>query len=76
MGDYILLLTNGKFVSYDQISGNEVNVVPTTYNDANTFPTLDEARQAAKGIKDGKDGKFNVYGDYKVQAILKNYSLE
>lgn len=76
MDDYILLLNNGDFVSFEQTSETEVEVIPTTYYDATTLPTLDEARALAKGINERKDGKFSIYSDYNVVRILKNYSVE
>lgn len=76
MGDYILLLSNGDFVSIEQTTECEVEIIPTTYYDAMSLPTLDEAMALAKGINERKDGKFTVYSDYNVVRILKNYSIE
>lgn len=73
---YVLLLTNGDFVSYDQVGNDEVDVIPCIFKDTVTFPTLDEARLASKGINTGIDGEFKIYSKYKVESILKAYSLE
>lgn len=76
MGDYVLMLESGLFVIYEQISSNEVEVYPVSYSTAHRFISLDEARQAAKGVNENYDNGFKVYSVEKVISILKDYSIE
>lgn len=73
---YILLLSNGDFVSYEQTGDYEIDVISATYYDAHMFPTLDEAKVAAKRINERIDGEFSIFSAFDVVRILKNYSVE
>lgn len=76
MGEYVLLLTNGEFASFNQTGDRDVDVVPVSIHSAEVFQSLDEARSSAKEIQDGAEGEFKIDSDYKVQSILKVYSAE
>lgn len=76
MGGYVLLLTSGEFASLNQTGDRDVDVIPVSIRSAEVFQSLDEARKSAKGIQDGVKGEFEIYSDYKVQAVLKMYSVE
>lgn len=76
MNNYILLLTNGEFASFNQTMERDVDVIPAPAHLADGFLTLEEARKHTRGINTGVDGVFTIHSEYKVELILKVYSLE
>ena len=76
MEHYILLLENGQFATFEQVSNDEVEVIPVPHKYAHPFPTLEEAREDAKGINKGKVRGFTFYTESKVVSIMKVYGIE
>lgn len=72
-----LLLENNLYVTYEQISDNEVEVIGAGINYAHSFHSLEEARKAAKSINERVDGDFALYSvdDVNVVAIMQEFSL-
>ena len=76
MGYYILMLENGQFVSYEQISDKELEVVTVSYPYADKFPTLKEAQDEAKAINKGESECFKVNSILNVEAIMEVHDVE
>lgn len=72
---YHLLLESGDFVTYDQISHDEVEVIGANITEAHSFLTLEEARSAAKAVNNRQDGKFTLYSSEDVVAVMQEFSL-
>lgn len=66
---YVIKLDNGKYVSIEQISNNEVEVYGVEYEHADRF-NIEDSNRLIKGINNGKDDVgFKYYSNQKVVGI-------
>lgn len=76
MEKYLLLLENGNFAAYEQVSENDVNIYSTSIEDASDFFNLENSRKRAKEINEGKSyGDLVIHSEYKVVDVVKSYGL-
>lgn len=77
MEKFVLLLENGEFAGFSQTSDTEVDLIPATLDYAEVFHSIEKAREEARNIKNGGvEGRYEIFSDYQVQAVLKVYSAE
>lgn len=60
MSQYIIKLTNGNYMKYDQIDSYQLLVEDVSILYAETFETYKEAEKFAKCINERKDGEYRI----------------